>query len=228
MEFNRKSFLFMTLMAHLMLVGMIVRGTALMWAVCIGLFVFGALISTVFYHRLLSHRSWRAPKWAERIGVFLGIFTLTGTPLTRTAVHRMHHLYADTENDPHSPRFLSALDVYLPQLREHKLDLRLVKDVLRDSYLMGLHKHYVMILFATSLVIPFEWAIVWGGAAALIWMNIFLCNMFCHTKGAIRDNWLFGLLTFGEGHHRWHHENQKDPRFGAFDPGYWLIRLLRR
>lgn len=53
------------------------------------------------YHRALSHRSLKLPKWLERTLVTIGL--PAGTPVQWVANHRYHHSHADTELDPHSP-----------------------------------------------------------------------------------------------------------------------------
>lgn len=53
------------------------------------------------YHRLLSHRSLRVPKWLERTLVILGL--PAGTPIQWAGNHRYHHAHTDTALDPHSP-----------------------------------------------------------------------------------------------------------------------------
>ena len=54
------------------------------------------------YHRVLSHRSLRLPKWVERSLVTLGL--PAGTPVQWAGNHRYHHAHSDTPLDPHSPR----------------------------------------------------------------------------------------------------------------------------
>lgn len=53
------------------------------------------------YHRVLSHRALKLPKWLERILVTIGL--PAGTPIQWVANHRYHHAHADTDLDPHSP-----------------------------------------------------------------------------------------------------------------------------
>ena len=53
------------------------------------------------YHRLLSHRSLKLPKWLERTLVILGL--PAGTPVQWAGNHRYHHAHTDTPLDPHSP-----------------------------------------------------------------------------------------------------------------------------
>lgn len=226
MEFTRKSFLFTTVFAHIMAIGLIVRGTWIDWVFAFCLFIVLTLISTTFYHRLLSHSAWSPALWVQKVGVLLGVFSLTGTPLTRTAVHRAHHKYVDTPDDPHSPKFLPLYLIYLPQLKETKLNMALVRDVLRTPWLMKIHEHYNLLLLSMLLILPFKLVMIWGAAATLVWIDIFLCNWLCHQRGIIRNDNILAAITFGEGHHDHHHNNPTDPRFGSFDLGYWLIRNL--
>jgi len=53
------------------------------------------------YHRVLSHRSLRLPKWLERLLVTIGL--PAGTPVQWAGNHRFHHAHTDTPLDPHSP-----------------------------------------------------------------------------------------------------------------------------
>jgi stearoyl-CoA desaturase (delta-9 desaturase) len=53
------------------------------------------------YHRILSHRSLKLPKWLERTLVIIGL--PAGTPIQWAGNHRYHHAHTDTDLDPHSP-----------------------------------------------------------------------------------------------------------------------------
>jgi stearoyl-CoA desaturase (delta-9 desaturase) len=56
------------------------------------------------YHRLLTHRGHRTPKWVEYVLTVCGTLALEGGPIFWVATHRMHHQNTDKEGDPHSPR----------------------------------------------------------------------------------------------------------------------------
>ncbi|HEY4001358.1 MAG TPA: fatty acid desaturase [Candidatus Xenobia bacterium] len=62
-----------------------------------------ALGITVGYHRLLTHRSFRCPRWLEYLLATVGWAALMGPPVSWVAVHRLHHAYPDEALDPHSP-----------------------------------------------------------------------------------------------------------------------------
>lgn len=58
------------------------------------------------YHRLLSHRSFRAPRWLAYPAVVLGL--PAGTPAQWAGNHRRHHAHTDRPGDPHSPHDLAG------------------------------------------------------------------------------------------------------------------------
>src|SRR3982751_6033158 len=60
---------------------------------------------TIGYHRLLSHRSFRCPKFVEYFWVLGGYLAFEGSPIWWATIHRAHHRYVDTALDPHSPRY---------------------------------------------------------------------------------------------------------------------------
>lgn len=53
------------------------------------------------YHRTLSHRALKLPKWLERLTITLGL--PAGTPIQWAGNHRFHHAHTDVPGDPHSP-----------------------------------------------------------------------------------------------------------------------------
>ncbi|HEX4924387.1 MAG TPA: fatty acid desaturase, partial [Bdellovibrionales bacterium] len=60
----------------------------------------------IFHHMLLSHRSFKAKLWVERLGALLGTLSWRGPfagPVRYVAMHRIHHRYSDTQYDPHTP-----------------------------------------------------------------------------------------------------------------------------
>ena len=56
------------------------------------------------YHRLLTHRGYKTPKWVEYFLTLCGTLALEGGPIFWVATHRIHHQHSDHEGDPHSPR----------------------------------------------------------------------------------------------------------------------------
>src|SRR5438034_7982655 len=64
----------------------------------------GSLGIGMGYHRLLTHRGYRTPKWVEYVLTTCATLTLEGGPIFWVATHRIHHQKSDQPGDPHSPR----------------------------------------------------------------------------------------------------------------------------
>ncbi len=65
--------------------------------------VSGSLGIGMSYHRLLTHRGYKTPKWVEYFLTWCATLALEGGPIFWVATHRIHHQFSDDEGDPHSP-----------------------------------------------------------------------------------------------------------------------------
>ena len=63
----------------------------------------GSLGIGMGYHRLLTHRGYKTPKWVEYFLTICATLALEGGPIFWVATHRIHHQYSDENGDPHSP-----------------------------------------------------------------------------------------------------------------------------
>ena len=66
--------------------------------------IVGSLGIGMGYHRLLTHRGYKTPKWVEYFLTICASLALQGGPIGWVATHRIHHQRSDKEGDPHSPR----------------------------------------------------------------------------------------------------------------------------
>ena len=67
---------------------------------------------TFFLHRYAAHKMFTMNKFWERFFFFFTWVTQGSSYLSAYGygvMHRMHHAYADTENDPHSPKYDKTL-----------------------------------------------------------------------------------------------------------------------
>jgi hypothetical protein len=120
---------------------------------------------TVFYHRGLAHRSLTFRTGPERVLLLTGNW-VTGTDAVGwVAMHRLHHLTADTPDDPHSPLNVGLFGVARAQLRSYKRalarllrgdahTLALVSDLEDDDSWLNRQRVWWM-PYATQL--PSEW-----------------------------------------------------------------------
>ena len=99
------------------------------------------------YHRLLTHRGLKCPKWLEHAMVIVAMSCLQETPARWVAVHRRHHQYADEQPDPHSPlasffwAHIGWILVDQPELARLGIYQRYARDILRDRFYVALERH---------------------------------------------------------------------------------------
>ncbi len=206
-------------------------------------FLTGCIGMNMTYHRLLSHRSWKPPRFFEAIGATLGTLGLTGSSLAWCAVHRDHHQYADTIHDPHSPHHSTFWKVQFLSMF-YRPNLRRVPDLIKSPIHRFLHKNYFFVqlfyVLLLGLVDPFlivsaylfPAAILWNAGSAvnsighLVGYKLFTC------KDESRNNWLLGYLVWGEGWHNNHHRFPKKSYFGnrwyELDVTGLLIKIFQR
>lgn len=113
----------------------------------LGINFFGQLGVPIGYHRLLTHRSFKTPRWLERSFVVLALCSAQNTPARWVAWHRMHHQHSDAPDDPHSPLiafFWSHLGwLFFEKGGTHGAGAyyKYARDVLDDRFYMHLEKH---------------------------------------------------------------------------------------
>jgi stearoyl-CoA desaturase (delta-9 desaturase) len=210
------------------------------------LYLLTGLGITFGYHRLLTHRSFETGPVLKAIALILGSMAVQGRAIDWASNHLKHHAHSDEEGDPHSPLegFFHAHIGWLfsapPADRE-----RYGKRFLDDPVIVAIDRTFLLWV-GLGLVIPFAIAgwegLLWGGFVRIVIVNhiSWSVNSVCHLFGdrpfAIKDqsgnNWLLGVLAFGEG---WHHNHHAFPAM-AYHGMTWrqvdltalIIRLLRR
>ncbi len=110
----------------------------------------------VAYHRLLTHRGFRTPKWVEYFVTACGTMALEGGPIFWVATHRVHHQNSDQEGDPHTPvdgTFWSHAGWILSGRAMHSetaLLGRYAPDLTRDKVHVWLSKYHWLFLTLTG------------------------------------------------------------------------------
>lgn len=69
-----------------------------------GMYLLTGFGITVGYHRLLTHGSFRCPRWVRAGLAIAGSMALQGPVVRWVADHRRHHAHSDRPGDPHSPQ----------------------------------------------------------------------------------------------------------------------------
>jgi stearoyl-CoA desaturase (delta-9 desaturase) len=117
----------------------------------LGNYVFCSLGIGGGFHRLLTHRSYRCPKWLEHALAVLGVCSLQDSPARWVMVHRLHHQHADRRPDPHSPLVnwfwghVGWLLVENRQLSKAATYERYARDILQDPFYMRLERGHLWV-----------------------------------------------------------------------------------
>lgn len=208
---------------------------------------------TMGYHRLFSHRSYNAPKVVQAILAFFGGGSIENSAIVWSAGHRYHHRDVDTEGDPYNAQrgFLYSHILWIMREGPRHNALDNVDDLFANPITAFQHKHYLKLTVLFNIGVPLSMGLITGDyIGMLLWAGLirlvavhhgtFCINSVTHMFGkrpyssltSARDNWLFSLITFGEGYHNYHHAFQTDyrngPRWFNFDPGKWLIWSLSK
>lgn len=202
------------------------------------------------YHRLLTHRGYKTPKWVEYFLTLCGTLALEGGPIFWVATHRIHHQYSDKEGDPHSPRegtYWAHMGWIFSGAAMHhdtRVLRRYVPDLSKDPVHVWLTTwHWVPQVIVGLLLLAF------GGISYVLWGTFFrvtaglhatwLVNSATHKWGGRRfktrddstNNWWVALVTWGEGWHNNHHAHPVSARHGLawyeIDLNYYGIKTLQ-
>lgn len=228
--------------------------------------VFGAhwylslFTQTFFHHRYAAHKMFTMPKSWERVfyvlsWIFQGSSYLS--PRAYGIMHRMHHAYADTDKDPHSPQFDSNFFTMMwrTRLTYNSIYNRVAN--IEPRFMKDIPDWKAFDIFASNNITRTAWIVVY----VLIYIAFsppwwlypliaihavmgpfhgVIINWFAHeigyrnfnVKDTSKNLMPVDLLMLGEGLHNNHHKHAGRPNFGwkkwEFDPVYPIIWLLAK
>ena len=213
---------------------------------------------TFFHHRYAAHRMFDMSKSWEKVFFILSFITQGSSylsPYTYGILHRMHHAFADTENDPHSPTYDNNLFSMMWRTKVIFNDIFYGRVEIEERFTKEVPKWISFDKFANKWTVRLFWAACYITFyiffATEWWMFLFLpmhfvigplhgviINWFAHKFGYTNfkvDNTSKNLLPvdflmLGESYHNNHHKHISRPNFGIrwfeFDPVYPVIRLF--
>ncbi len=205
-------------------------------------------------HRKLIHDSFRCPKWLEYTLVYLGVQVGLAGPLGLLRQHELRD-YAQRLPDCHDylrhgrPFLVDAwwqlnCDLRLANPPAIHLEARIAE----DRFYRFLERTWMaqQVPVAAALYLVGGWAFVFWGVCARVTACVlghWLIGWFAHNHGQMHV-WVRGaavqgrnvrftsLLTMGECWHNNHHAFPGSARLGLYpgewDPGWWVLALLRR
>ncbi|MDH5475926.1 MAG: acyl-CoA desaturase [Cyclobacteriaceae bacterium] len=213
---------------------------------------------TFFLHRYSAHKAFTMSKRTEKVFYFLTWFFQGPnylSPYGYGVMHRMHHAFADTPQDPHSPKYDESIWKMMWKTKTIYSDItNKVMDV-EARFTDGVPDWQPFDKFARSwysrltwgalyVAFYYQFATVWW-----IWLLLPVQLLFSPIHGAI-INWFahkygyrnfevgdtsrnflpLDFLMMGESYHNNHHANGNSPNFGVkwheLDPTYFMIKLL--
>ncbi|MFF4749465.1 acyl-CoA desaturase [Streptomyces sp. NPDC002514] len=195
----------------------------------------------VGYHRLFTHRSFKARRGLRIALAVAGSLAVEGSPVQWVANHRRHHAFADREGDPHSPwRYGTDTRALLKGLlhahigwmlkRELSNRARFAPDIAADPDLRLVGRLFgpltAVSLLAPALVGGFVTGSWTGALTGFFWAGVirmallhhvtWSVNSICHVAGrrpfASRDKATnFWPLALLSFGESWHNSHHADP-----------------
>ena len=191
-----------------------------------------AVITEIYCHRCLAHRAFRVhPALASLLDTYFRVIVWTD-PESWAAVHRLHHRYADTPLDPHSP-----------------LQRRPLTILVGSPYLFAVARRRLAAgtppgrgVVALRVLVPTFFFVAFGLVQGLTMLAVHLVcylgimglvNSVGHLYGrkphpdfpGYDMAWL-AVPLLGHGYHNSHHAHPAAARTGPLDPIWPLLRLL--
>ena len=157
------------------------------------------------YHRLLTHRGYRVPKWVEYVMAVGGTMALEGGPIFWVSLHRVHHQLSDHEGDPHTPHeggwWAHVGWILIGDSLNTETDAlaRYVPDLTRDRFYRWLSKYHWVPLTVAAVALYFI-----GGWSCVMW------GIFLRTTLGLHATWLVNSATHMWGSRRF--ETRDDSR----------------
>ncbi len=210
---------------------------------------------TFFHHRYAAHQMFSMSKGWEKFFFVFSYFVQGSSylsPYVYGAMHRMHHAYADTEQDPHSPKYDANMVAMMMRTRKVYLDIERGVTPNEGSFYKNLPQWKWFDTFASSKLNRLLWIGIYVAFylafAPSLWFLLLIpihalmgpvhgvvINWFAHKYGytnfEVKDTsknlMPVDIFMLGEGFHNNHHKYGARPNFGVkwfeFDPVYPFI-----
>ena len=198
---------------------------------------------TFFLHRYAAHQQFTMTKLWEKIFYISAWISQGFTALSPNAygkLHRMHHAFADTKDDVHSPKNDKSLTAMMIKTDKRFRAIRLGKVEVEDRFCINLPEWLIFEKFAYTWTAKIAWVVAYvlfyykfvPENALWLWCLLPLHCLMTPIQGVI-INWCahiygytnynltntsknlmpFDIFMMGEGYHNNHHANPNKIRF---------------
>ena len=221
----------------------------------------GLFFQTFFLHRYAAHQTFTMSNVSEKVTYVLTWLFQGSNYLSAYGygvMHRIHHAYADTKQDPHSPKYDGNLFAMMWKTKSTYQDINTKKITVDKKYTINVPQWKSFDKMASSSISRVMWTILYFlfflKFATTWWLWLFfpvimfmapihgvIINWFAHIYGyanyKLKDtskNLLpFDFLMMGEAYHNNHHKHGSRANFGGvrwheIDPTYIIMKVLHK
>lgn len=204
---------------------------------------FGIVGANTGLHRYFSHRSFVTSRFWQYVLGITGTLCSLGSIVSWVAIHRYHHLHADTPEDPHSPKYIGAWRAYTYDWKRTSISKKFIRDAIADPMIVFLHRHFFKVILAyvallamiDPLLVIFAYAIPATGCLNGVSAVTVIGHIHGYTTHKTNDtatnSWIACIMSLGEGWHNNHHAHpfkwKQGEQWWEIDPPSWFIRLIK-
>lgn len=224
----------------------------------VGHWYLSLLMQTFFLHRYAAHKMFTmSPAWEKAFYWMTYLFQGSSflSPRAYGIMHRLHHAYADTEKDPHSPDYSKNLFDMMWRTKNFYNTIVNYQDNIEEKFKKGIPNWPFMEKLGDKWISRLAWGILYTlfyiQFATAWWMFLLLpihylmgpvhgviINWYAHKYGyrnfevsdTAKNLLPLDFLMLGESYHNNHHKFGGRANFGIkwheFDPTYPFIKLL--
>ncbi|MBS0555821.1 MAG: fatty acid desaturase [Proteobacteria bacterium] len=225
-------------------------------AVLLGMWTLVAGVGiTVGFHRLFTHRSFKAKGWVKVLAGVAGSMSAQGPLIYWAALHRRHHACSDRPGDPHSPvasadgkhsKLAAFFAGHIGWVTRHDVPKasRYVIDLLNDhAALFVSNTYWLSVFLGIALPTAIGWlhfgtidgaviGLYWGGIVriALGQHIVWSVNSVCHTFGSRPYNTKdqstnYAVLCLITFGESWHNNHHWTPASPKLGHRWWQIDI---
>ncbi|MGN2639745.1 acyl-CoA desaturase [Nocardia takedensis] len=208
---------------------------------------------TVGYHRLFTHRTFKAKPWVTYALAIAGSMAGQGPVISWVALHRRHHEYSDREGDPHSPNLSGGglkgaltglVHSHFLWMRRHEYPnvVHYAPDLIKDRGLVKVARLYywwvglgLLIPTVVGGLVTLSWqgavsGLLWGGFVRIFVLEhiVWAINSFLHMFGTkpyeSRENSRNGgIFALATLGESWHNNHHAFPESPSFGLDWYRL-----
>ena len=222
--------------------------------------VLSLFFQTFFLHRYAAHAMFKMSPFWEKV-FYVCTFIAQGSsflsPYAYGVMHRLHHIHADTEEDPHSPKYDKNLFLMMWRTKNRYNNILRRKETVDPKLTAGVPHWPLMEKIGDNWMSRVAWGVLYSlfyikfaphwAFFLLLPIHYFMgpvhgaiINWFAHKYGyrnykvtdTSKNFFPWDIVMMGEGLHNNHHANGGRPNFAVkwweFDPSYPMIWIFNK